>query len=612
MEHYKANMDFLGKQLKPIFRKINEFTDDDTQQITWNEKYKTFFVEQEGKKIYMQSIYNQKREVANIVANKPVRSKVVVIFSMINIYLVKEICKTYKEVERIIIVEPSVKFFKHFISRFSLMELLNKITDVQISFVLSNDIADVEMVLKGFLMTGAKNPAVFASLAYQNLYPYYFKELCQLVKDSFITKQISENTATNFRFIWQINTWRNMSRPIYSAYILQNLFRANTCVIVSAGPSLQKNIHLIKELKEKAIVFAVGSAINILQKNDITPHFIVGVDGGELNNLLYSEMLEQKVKIPLLLNKILYHNVVKQYQGPLFEFSFTYDTEHTLAGKYFYKKDYLIPVAEPGFSVANVIHRLLLNLGCKNIIFMGQDMCFVDKFHSKGSWSESVMAIKKKENLLRKKDIYDQEVYTTPVLWGIKEGFEISIDKMKEDVVHWNATEGGLEIIGAKNKKLQEILEVELCAFPKRNFAEIIDNIIEKSEIHDISDTYLDSVQKIKEFVEKIKKINEKQQVTLQQSISAPTDILKYRKIKYLTDLDKKMRRIEYFNDILSPVLNMYWQKLDFANKGCYSKELLVCWQEYLNQLALYINIDESLIRESLENKEANFVFKEV
>lgn len=612
MEHYKANMDFLGKQLKPIFRKINEFEDDGTQTITWSEKHKTFLLEQDDKKIYMQSIYNQKREVANIVENKPLRSKVVVIFSMINIYLVKEICKNYKEVERIVIVEPNVKFFKNFISKFNLVDLLSKITDVQISIVLSADIADVEMTIKGFLMTGAQNTAVFASLAYQNLYPYYFKELCEVVKDSFITKQINANTNDFFSLRWQINSWRSMNKPTYSAYELQSLIVENTCVLVAAGPSLQKNIDLIEELKEKAVVFAVGSAVNILKNKNITPHFIVNIDGGDLNNVLYSDLIEQKSEIPLIFHRTLYYNIVKKYQGPMFEIAFSNSGKHSLSSRYFYKKDYKVPVAEPGFSVANVLHRLLVNLGCRRVIFMGQDLCYTgNKLHSAGAWSDSVFAIQEKENLLLKKNIYDEDVYTDSVLWGVKEGFDETIARMKEQTVHWNATEGGLEIIGAENKKMRELLDNELALLPKRDFTAIIKEIVETGKMNDISDTYIDSVERIKTFMEKIEKIHSKQKKALEQIVQAPNETLKYRKIKYLAELNKKLFRIEYYQEIIQPILNVFLEKIDFANKNCYSQELLESWVTYIKQLELYINVEKNLIEESLGQKDTDFIFKE-
>ncbi|MCB1149203.1 MAG: DUF115 domain-containing protein, partial [Chlamydiia bacterium] len=49
-------------------------------------------------------------------------------------------------------------------------------------------------------------------------------------------------------------------------------------VICGAGPSVKKNVHLLQGLREKAVIFSGGSALNALFAEGVEPHFGVGVD----------------------------------------------------------------------------------------------------------------------------------------------------------------------------------------------------------------------------------------------------------------------------------------------------------------------------------------------
>lgn len=55
---------------------------------------------------------------------------------------------------------------------------------------------------------------------------------------------------------------------------LKSIYKDKTALIVSAGPSLDQNIEIIKKNRDKVIIFCVGTALKALIKNGITPDFL--------------------------------------------------------------------------------------------------------------------------------------------------------------------------------------------------------------------------------------------------------------------------------------------------------------------------------------------------
>lgn len=76
------------------------------------------------------------------------------------------------------------------------------------------------------------------------------------------------------------NFWENLLHlpHSYLAGGLHSRFKGIPAIICGAGPSLAKNIHLLPEFKDKALIIAGGTAVGVLNGNGIDPHFTIGVD----------------------------------------------------------------------------------------------------------------------------------------------------------------------------------------------------------------------------------------------------------------------------------------------------------------------------------------------
>ncbi len=124
-------------------------------------------------------------------------------------------------------------------------------------------------------------PFIVSSLKlYQEEDPQGFLQLYQRLsyevaeKGSFLNEYLSYGTGF-FK-----NFYLNLLELPYS-YLgndLFNQFKHIPAIICGAGPSLKKNLSILKTLTDRALIFAGGSALNALTHQGLIPHFGAGID----------------------------------------------------------------------------------------------------------------------------------------------------------------------------------------------------------------------------------------------------------------------------------------------------------------------------------------------
>ncbi|HEC1277879.1 TPA: motility associated factor glycosyltransferase family protein [Campylobacter upsaliensis] len=239
---------------------------------------------------------------------------------------------------------------------------------------------------------------------------------------------------------------------------------AKTAIIVSTGPSLIKQLPLLKEYREKALIFCADSAYPILAKHNIKPDFVCMVersdftaeffkhDFGDFNegicfilvSLVHPNALNYlKDKNYILINKTLNFAHFMDFKE--------YDFEHPLS------------------NVACMAYSLACELGAKNIILIGQDLAYDENGFShpkdyqhgqdyeKDSAKFSILAYGGKGEVL---------THTTWLLF--KQNLEDII--LRSSPTCYNATEGGARIEHCIEKSFRECCKELLKEKLKRPF----------------------------------------------------------------------------------------------------------------------------------------------
>ncbi|MBP2636928.1 MAG: hypothetical protein H6Q72_2835 [Firmicutes bacterium] len=500
-KRYEKNITWLKQNSPHLSAKIAAWQFDQTEVAVqqtlmgWNAQISV----SPGSAFCLHSLFEREREYKQITAAIDENHATVVLFGCGSGDFLKWVNKHYQHIKHLVIVEPSVNVFRAFLQQWYLPDILSIFPKV--SLVVGEKQTDAGEWLKKVVYSEVQEEriAVIVSLInYHWNYPEYEKEMHKALIELLRYSTVNRNTLDAYRNHWLVNLWHNLQYGNADIADFMECFRGKPAIIVSAGPSLDKNIHLLKEAKDKALVVAVGSAISILHKENIKPHLRVALDQSPLAKEIFAGTYEDGV--PLVYCNQLNFNILKNYSGPVI---------HTLLGNVAGLEDYLIKKAEvphcpvgSGFSVANVTANLLVKWKCNPIVFVGQDLAYTEnRLHATGAWDNEF-----EEKYMRKmhvyKDIFGNDVYSDPAFDGMRQTFELTIFR-NPDLQFLNATEGGIPIDGAPNHKLAELLTTwRACEQPET----VIDNVLKALQQNGIAEDrrkkLYDAAMAVKEDVE--------------------------------------------------------------------------------------------------------------
>lgn len=237
-------------------------------------------------------------------------------------------------------------------------------------------------------------------------------------------------------------------------------FANKPAIIVSAGPSLNKNINLLHEAKGKAIIMAVGTAVKALQKQGIQPDFIVTIDPHPLNYEHFKEV--DTTKAVLITEVQANHMILANYKGPMFISGGTPVLQWF--GDLFEDKGMM----ESGGSVANSALSMAYKMGANPIVLVGQDLAYAIDGHSHaaGTNYEDIKITNKEEGLgyFAVKANDGGKLMTDRAFYQFLCYFELWM-RNNPDREYINATEGGAFIEGTKVMTLREVLD-QYCKNP--------------------------------------------------------------------------------------------------------------------------------------------------
>ncbi|EAI5602888.1 motility associated factor glycosyltransferase family protein [Campylobacter upsaliensis] len=227
-----------------------------------------------------------------------------------------------------------------------------------------------------------------------------------------------------------------------------------SCVIVSTGPSLSKQLPLLKEVQERVVIFAADSAYPILMQNDIVPDYVCMVERTDFTAEFFKHDFGNKDdKTTFLLASLVHPNAIEylEKRGR----NYILIPKHLNFAQYVDLKAFgLLPSA---VSVAHMALALALELEFKELVFIGQDLAYDDVGHSHPKDYQHSANFESEAYEKIKVVAYGGE--------GFVESHEIWIffRQILEDLVKYvvsakiyNATQGGARIEGMIEKPFSE------------------------------------------------------------------------------------------------------------------------------------------------------------
>ncbi len=316
---------------------------------------------------FLASKYNPIREAESLFNNINNKSaNYIFVFGFANCAL-SEVFGNPLSNQIVIIFEPSVEILKAVFSKCNLSHFLanNRV------FVFS-DFNNLDNFLHERMIPGETFDFAINS-SYKKFFLPDIKKFVETVKNIQSMKSVHASTLISYGAEFAKQNLSNIFNLNKAAPVenLHNRFLNVPAVIVSPGPSLAKNIKLIRELKGKAIIFSTAPALAVMEKWKIKPDFVNAI---EAQNFSY-----QIKKFENFLDES-YLLLLSQCHPDFFKIKskgiFTYFTAGEKAGIYLSTKNKIFNkgIFASGGSVSTDAFFAAYFFGCSPIIMVGQDL----------------------------------------------------------------------------------------------------------------------------------------------------------------------------------------------------------------------------------------------
>ncbi|EMF1324075.1 motility associated factor glycosyltransferase family protein, partial [Campylobacter jejuni] len=170
-----------------------------------------------------------------------------------------------------------------------------------------------------------------------------------------------------------------ITHPSYKELLSKRKNLSDTAIIVSTGPSLTKQLPLLKKYASKATIFCADSSYPILAKHGIKPDYVLSLERIPLTSEFFNNDFGEFDKDILFILKSYVHPHTTKY---LQKNNRAFILVSTYASFIQYLKLDYFGYFNMGFSVAHMACYLSLHLNHKNIIFIGQDLAYAENGNS--------------------------------------------------------------------------------------------------------------------------------------------------------------------------------------------------------------------------------------
>lgn len=231
---------------------------------------------------------------------------------------------------------------------------------------------------------------------------------------------------------------------------LKAAFQDKKAVIVAAGPSLDKNVELLKDRSGDTIIVAVGTVFRKLMNLGIRPDYVIFLDAQDHLYQLQLKGLEH-MDIPIICASTACKKIAAAYHGEKYLIC---QRGYDRAEDYVRKRGYQL--YETGGSVSTIALDLCIRLGCRAIAYIGLDLAFTNN-HSHAADTSAYEEVSE-EDKLRTPAVGGGTIPTSRVFMIYNKWIADRIKKEDVKVPVYDATEGGALIPGLSVICLSEFL----------------------------------------------------------------------------------------------------------------------------------------------------------
>lgn len=457
---YKKNMEAIGKRYPDLTKRINETKDNPSYRLIQTSQGKPNVLIKKGSDFFI--LYDNDDPVTycdNYLEKLDLKYAPVVVFMGLGLgyHLDRYFRILGKKMgtRQIVVFEKDIELFR---LALSVSDFAQIIAQPDIHFFVGEAPEEIYVRLKTEILSVNDTVIALKSLKIIPLptnillESEYYQNILATLKNA--ARQIMVLTGNDSldSFIGLQNMFHNIKHIFSNPGInsLYGKFTGRPGVLVAAGPSLNKNMHLLAGLQEKALILSCDSSFFPIMKKGIKPHLVTSMERTPGVDLFYSGV-DNFDGIYFVALPILMPESIDAFKGRKFiayrgysHFNWLEEEKGTL---------------NVGISVANLAFKILTELGCDPIILIGQDLAYAedgdthvkgDIFGSRNEWYSSQPVIELEGN--------DGKLLKSEKSWVImKNTYEEDIAAYKGTCI--NATEGGAKILGSVVMPFKDAIE---------------------------------------------------------------------------------------------------------------------------------------------------------
>lgn len=337
----------------------------------------------------LHSAYNPEREAAGAVAAAEIQSKSTTVFYGFGLgYHLLEWTKLYSKNKKLVVIEPDVN---RFLVSMQYIDWTSIFSVEQLVLAIGCPAESVLQLLENSETvnigeTGVSDAFYFEIPAFTRHAQQYFDTVKTLVKRNQRKNEINAATLKKFGKLWCRNSRNNLAQ----LGLLQgiNCFKGKASaelpfLIVGAGPSLEKTLPYLHQLKESFVIVCVETALRALLRIGVEPDFIILTDP---QFWAYKHIAGLKSLSSILITEISTYPAVFRFDCKEIRLC----SSQFPIGQYIEQKMNLdLGNLGTGGSVASSAWNFAYYCGAKKIFVTGLDFAFPKKqTHIKGSSAE--------------------------------------------------------------------------------------------------------------------------------------------------------------------------------------------------------------------------------
>ncbi|EAJ9908755.1 motility associated factor glycosyltransferase family protein [Campylobacter jejuni] len=455
-------MTLLEKNIQALLSGVNEPLGNKLLNFIQNKTCSRFNID-ENLNIYDKThnvfMYENLEEEINFfyqsILEKTHRYPFACIYGIGNALLIKNLSKHYKH---LFIFESEIELF---ILALSVIDLSEELCSGKIYLV---DIEEERVDIQLLILFDMKDISEYLSLYEMFVNNVYYKkfyediwhkadELCEK-NIKVVIRNLGSNSDLSFEcYSHLLQNIPSMLESIpFQRILSERKNKFENAIVVSAGPSLAKQLPLLKAYQDKAVIFCADGALSMLEKEGIVPDYVTNLDFTDLA-MKFFQNKENKTSLNILscathpnLVHFLDNKSVILRDDPLYQRFNLNDFGYIGTGTH----------------VSHFSYTLALALGFKNIIMIGQDLAFDEKgnSHSKGFDFGEKFSGEENIDKLKVPAYAGKGEVLTHITWNdyrIKLEYLFACNDQKAKF--YNATEGGARINFTEELSFKECCE---------------------------------------------------------------------------------------------------------------------------------------------------------